>query len=76
MNDDGSVCQGNWRAIVKDYEGKIGKSFKDDKGVIWTFFGLVWADDDFYYGMWSMEEKRLVLHTCCGYLEASFEAAD
>lgn len=49
--DPGCCCEGNWRRIVKDYEPLIGREFQTDDGTIWRFFGIVWSDDDFYYGM-------------------------
>lgn len=49
--DEGCICYGNWRQIVKEVDHLIGQDFKDGKGETWKFFGVVHADDDYYYGM-------------------------
>ncbi len=48
--DPGCVCRGNWRRLVAETDEKIGKYFVDRHGEKCHFFGLVWGDDDFYYG--------------------------
>lgn len=62
----------NWTSIVKKYEPKIGFKYKDNKGTEYIFFGLVHADDDYYYGLLSTE-GRLVLSSCVGGLEFAYE---
>lgn len=59
-NDDGCICRGNWRAIVKETESLIGKKYIGHDGETYTFFGLVHADDDYYYGMHSAWQMRLL----------------
>lgn len=74
-HDDGCICRGNWRALVKEYEARIGRQYIDDRGKRWTFFGLVWADDDLYYGM-SRKGKQQLL-SCVGGIESyGFRPAD
>ena len=58
------VCEGNWRLLVNEYRNLIGRKYKDRDGVIFTFFGLVWGDDDFYYGMY--REGKTHLLSCVG----------
>ena len=65
--DDGCICSGNWRALVKEESHRIGQQFRDGLGHEWIFFGLVHGDDDYYYGMW--REGKLSLLTCVGSIE-------
>lgn len=65
--DEGCICKGNWRAIVKEYGPKIGQTFKrGDK--TYRFFGIVHGDDDYYYGLVELGGK-VVLSSCVGSLE-------
>lgn len=65
--DEGCICNGNWRAIVKEYAPHIGKTYKrGDK--TYRFFGLVHGDDDYYYGLVEVGGKVL-LSSCVGSLE-------
>ena len=66
MIDKECICQGNWRSIVKETEHLIGKRFRDNRGDVYTFFGLVHGDDDYYYGM---NGNRLALLSCVGSIE-------
>lgn len=69
-NKPGCICKGNWRLIVNDYEDKIGNRYIETRtGKEYCFFGLVWGDDDFYYGM--IRKGQLVLSSCVGSLEGS-----
>lgn len=57
---------GMWWSIVADHAHLIGKQFRDErKGHRFMFFGLVHADDDYYYGMYS-EKHGLRLLSCVG----------
>ncbi len=58
------ICEGNWRLLVKEVEGKIGKQFIDKQGQVFTFFGLVYGTDDYYYGMSKKGKIRLL--SCVG----------
>ena len=59
------ICEGNWRAIVGDYHELIGRVFVDDvTGERFRLFGLVHADDDYYYGMANALDGRLSLMSC------------
>lgn len=71
--DPGCICRGNWRSIVKEYERLIGRQYRREvDSTLWTFFGLVHADDDYYYGMCNKSGVTLV--SCVGHLEgAGFE---
>jgi len=62
--DGGCICHGNWRAIIKECEGLIGKRFHSDDGDDYTFFGVVHGDDDYYYGMAGKPGLRLL--SCVG----------
>jgi len=43
------ICEGNFRNIIKETGGLIGKDFKDANNRTWEFAGVLWASDDFYY---------------------------
>ena len=58
------ICAGNWRAIVSENESMIGRKYKDNRGKVHRFFGLVHGDDDYYYGMSS--RTGVVLLSCVG----------
>lgn len=68
-HDAGCICKGNWRQIVKECEGLIGKKYVGDGGVVHTFFGVVHGADDFYYGMSSMRGGVKLL-SCVGSIES------
>lgn len=63
------ICEGNWRIIVKECENLIGKKFCDKDGNQYRFFGIVWGEDDFYYGMSRDGNVRLL--SCVGNLETN-----
>lgn len=68
---NGCVCEGNWRALVAEYDPLIGRHYRDRKGTIYQFFGLVWGDNDFQFGLYSLDGRcRLMLLSCVGTLEA------
>lgn len=47
------ICKGNLRLIVSEVEGLIGKKFKNEYDQkVYTFFGVIIGDDDYYYGMY------------------------
>ena len=62
------ICKGNFRDIVAECDGLIGKQFKDRHGNLFNFFGVVWGEDDLYYGM-SSKEHGLRLLSCVGNLK-------
>lgn len=62
---DGCICHGNWREIVAECEHLIGKRFVFDKdGEEYLFFGVVYGDDDYYYGM--CRKGNVLLLSCAG----------
>lgn len=63
------ICKGNWRAIIKESEPLFNKKFVDDKGDVFVFFGVVHADDDYYYGMYDRRKHTLRLLSCVGSIE-------
>ena len=63
------ICEGNWRSLVKEYGPLIGQLFVDRHGVRWQFYGLVWGEDDLYFGMYSDTlafEDKCILLSCVG----------
>lgn len=71
------ICEGNWQSLVCKYDHLIGKKFRDKRtGDIYTFFGLVHGDDDYYYGMCRKYGQGLILSSCVGRLEDSYELVE
>lgn len=66
--DEGCICKGNWRSIVKECESLIHQKFTSGDGREFTFFGVVHGSDDYYYGMYSKDNGTLLL-SCVGSLE-------
>lgn len=63
-----------WQRIVDEVRPLIGRHFKDAKGMVWTFFGVVDGDEDYYYGM---HNTKLSLLSCVGSIEGhGFELID
>lgn len=63
------ICKGNWRKLVAEYENLFNTKYKDKKGDVYVFFGLVHASDDYYYGMSNIETKKVILLSCVGDIE-------
>jgi hypothetical protein len=65
----------NWPGIVKEYESRIGRKYKCNWGpegsgaYTYTFFGLVHADDDYYYGMVDNKTGKMRLLSCVGAID-------
>jgi hypothetical protein len=71
MTDPGCICKGNWREIVKECEPLFGKVYKKDGDErSYTLFGVVHADDDYYYGMVATD-GTLALLTCVCSIESN-----
>lgn len=68
--DSGCICHGNWRAIIKACDHLIGRHYRRDiDGTVWRFYGVVHADDDYYYGLFSRDQvPRLI--SCAGSIES------
>lgn len=61
------ICKGNLREIIKETEHLFGR-FYEYKGQKYRFFGVVIAEDDYYYGMYN-EKMGMRLLSCAGYIE-------
>lgn len=69
-HDPDCICHGNWRKIVAKAEPFIGRRYKDtERDTIVQFFGVVHADDDYYYGIVDENGKARLL-SCVGSLES------
>ena len=62
-------CNSDWCLLVEEYDSKLGKRYLY-KNEEYTFFGLVFAEDDWYYLMCSGPNKY-ILSSCVGKLEDS-----
>ncbi len=69
----GCICEGNWRTIVKEYVPRIGQIFNGRKGETLRFYGLVHADDDYYYGMVEVGTGKCHLLSCVGDIESYYD---
>ena len=68
-DDDGCICKGNWRLIIKEYSPLFGRRYLRDRDKVeYEFFGVVWEVDDLYYGMHSDDAKYVFL-SCVGDIE-------
>jgi hypothetical protein len=71
--DPDCVCHGNWRSIVKETQQWLGDEFECEggyephKGRGWYFYGIVYGDDDLYYGM--VRDGRHLLLSCVGSID-------
>jgi predicted RNA-binding Zn-ribbon protein involved in translation (DUF1610 family) len=72
--DPDCICHGNWRAIIKETGPLLGDEYEytgkyppEDVGRGWHLYGIVYAEDDFYYGMTRNGVQRLL--TCVGSIE-------
>ena len=68
------ICEGNLRLIVSEVQGLIGKKYKDSYDQeVYTFFGIVISDEDYYYGMYRAngadKNSKMRLLSCVGNLE-------
>ena len=61
----------NLTLIRERYQDKFGKMYADNTGQIFMFIGIVIAEDDYYYGLMNMYDKKWTLSSCVGYLENS-----
>lgn len=68
MEDEGCICKGNWRLIVKEAEPFLNEPFLDENGKQFIFFGIVHSKDDYYYGVID-QERNVKLLSCVGSLE-------
>jgi hypothetical protein len=73
MPEHAAMTAETWTLLVNEYEPLIGRIFFTETGRLYRFFGLVHADDDFYYGMVSIGKilpTELRLLSCVGDLES------
>ena len=57
-----------WKDICDEYRQFFGKVFVDTRGNRYRFFGMVDAEDDYYYGMSSIPGNTVHLLSCVGHL--------
>lgn len=50
--------------LVEEYEEMIGKTVVDEAGNEFEFFGIVWGEEDFYYGLSYMDVGGMTLVSC------------
>lgn len=66
---DRCVCEGNWRALVHEYNDRIGKLYTKD-GIVYEFYGLVHTKDDYYFGMCRVNSSgESILVSCVMHIE-------
>ena len=68
MTDPDCICEGNWRLIIKEHEPLFNCRYKHrSSGRIYTFVGVVHAEDDYYYLLWNANDTQLL--SCVGSIE-------
>lgn len=67
MSELPCICEGNWREIIHDSEPLFNKKYKDEKGDIFIFIGVMHGDDDYYYCLWRGNDMHLL--SCVGSIE-------
>lgn len=68
--EEGCICHGNWRAIIKEVSPFFDKVFVDKGGQEYHFLGVLHAEEDYYYAMHSMDNGgHFVWLSCVGDLE-------
>lgn len=65
------ICKGNWRLLVREEKERFNRKFKGTDGEIYRFFGLVYAANDYYYGMMRVKDSKAELLTCVGSIETN-----
>jgi len=83
-NTDQNNCTGNcnqgrncdclqsnsgWRLLVEKYDKLLNTQYESCHGDVYTFFGLVHASDDYYFGMSENSTKKVILLSCVGDIE-------
>ena len=61
------ICKGNWRTIIHESEPLFNKIYVDTKGKKYHFSGVMHAEDDYYYVLWS--PKKTMFLSCVGSIE-------
>lgn len=69
-NQSKCICEGNWRAIISESKDLIDRQYKDEKGEVYLFFGVTHGSDDYYYSLFGVDNKKLILLSCVGNIES------
>lgn len=56
--------QDNWTKITAESRDLYNSYYRDSRGAVHKFFGVVEASDDYYYGMQKVDDGRLSLLSC------------
>ena len=67
--EDILMSDGNWQLIIEETKDLIGNLFTDRSGGVHRFMGVLHAEDDFYYLMYSMSGHPRLL-SCVGDLDS------
>lgn len=67
------ICAGNWRLLVAEYGDRIGQPVTF-AGKPCHFIGLIWGEDDLYYGLREDETGKLHCLSCVGSLDGWLDA--
>lgn len=68
LDDGRRHGENNWTLLLKEYAPKFDFKYKDREGNEFSFFGLVHAEDDLYYGLIDKDGK-VALASCVGSLD-------
>lgn len=67
-NSSVDVTSNNWKLIVEYSDPLLNRKFRATDGKKYYFLGPLWADDDFYYTLYS-KKHGLKLLSCVGNIE-------
>jgi len=54
----------NWTKITSESRDQYNSYYRDSKGDVHQFFGVVESSDDYYYGMRRVDDSKLFLLPC------------
>lgn len=62
--------QDNWTKITAESRDMYNSYYRDTKGAVHQFFGVVDASDDYYYGMRRVDDSKVSLLSCVMNIES------
>ena len=64
------ICEGNFRDLIYQYSPYFGKMYINKYSNTFILVGILFAEDDFYYSLYSPTDQRTYLYSCVGDLES------
>lgn len=63
------MSDSNWDNIIQECCHNIGQLYNDRLGNISRFLGVLYSDEDYYYLMYNLKDKRYTFLSCVGDLD-------